>query len=91
MRNEIIASTSYGVEKVSMLDRKSLDDLAQWLCKEAGFCEEKYQKWKQKFSSADAQQKWEQEQNANGGYCDTCRDFAGLLLSQFNLRRTEDI
>ena len=77
MRNEAIAATSSGVETVSVLDKEALEDLAAWLCGDGGYC-----------SNLDPQvnDRWVEERIENGNYCNACRDFAGKLLSDFDLR-----
>ena len=88
MRNEMLASTSSGVETVSVLDKQALDKLATWLCNEESYHDDKRPR-----SSRMDQMEWdrceerfESERKNNGGYCDPCMDFAGKLLSEFDLR-----
>ena len=77
MRNEAIAATSSGVETVSVLDQKALADLATWLCGDGNYCVK---------LEPQVNDRWVEERIANGHYCNACRDFAGKLLSEFDLR-----
>ena len=77
MRNEAIAATSSGVETVSVLDRDALDRLAEWLCGDGNYCVK---------LEPQVNDRWVEERIANGHYCNACRDFAGKLLSEFDLR-----
>ena len=77
MRNEAIAATSSGVETVSVLDRAALDRLAEWLCGDGNYCVK---------LEPQVNDRWVEERIANGHYCNACRDFAGKLLCEFDLR-----
>ncbi len=85
MLNPILAHTSSGVETVSQLDKDALDKLAKWLCRENAYHDDKHPHG----LSADAWDRscevFEKQQQRNGGYCNTCRDFAGELLANFDL------
>jgi hypothetical protein len=88
MRNPALAHTSFGVETVSILDREALENLARWLCQENEYHDrlESYGREKSKKERDSGYDLFEAEQNLNGGYCNKCRNFAGELLSEFDLK-----
>ena len=83
-----LAFTSSGVETVALIAQEELDALATWLCedKEYHYPIEKMRESKdniipRKISDVE----FERQKKANGGYCNLCRDFAGEMLSKFEL------
>ena len=81
-----LAYTSSGVEPVALIDQDALDSLATWLCADRCF--------------HDAVDRHKCEENCflcnrherqvkKQGYCDLCRNFAGELLSHFDLVKKE--
>jgi len=88
MRNAVLANTSSGVETVSALDHDALDNLGRWLCQEKDY-HDKHDAFHRNGHIGcedEAFRQFEEEQKDNGGYCNVCRDFAGELLSQFDLQ-----
>ncbi len=86
MLNPILAHTSSGVETVSQLDKDALDNLAKWLCQENGYHDVKRPRDKLTTEEWDRScEVFEKQQQRNGGYCNTCKDFAGELLANFDL------
>ena len=89
MRNEALAATAFGVQTVSVLDKDAVRDLALFLCREA---ESHVDSPTHKCSpDCDCDKRFERECKRNGGYCDPCRDFAGKLLSRFDMRVNDSI
>ncbi len=76
-----LAYTSSGVESVTLIDQEKLDHLARWLCQENEY---HYVVEKSRCCAA-TDQAFESQQQQNGGYCHICKDFAGELLSHFDL------
>ena len=88
MRNPVLARTSGGVETVSVLDKVALDNVARWLCQEDSY-HDKYDAFNSNghIGCQDADfETFKHEQQHNGGYCNICLNYAGELLSVFNLQ-----
>lgn len=93
MANMALAYTSSGVEAVALIDQEALDSLGTWLCYEKEYhypIEQQRQHnnpnlWRPSAKVADAE--FESQKKENGGYCDICKDFAGEILSHFELVR----
>ncbi len=85
MAEIVLAYTSSGVESVAVIDQDGLDALATWLCREKDFHFEASQ---HKCTGADCYScKAFDKQVEKQSYCNRCRDFAGELLSHFDLVR----
>lgn len=80
---KMLAFTSSGVEMVSLIMSRDLDQLGRWLCDDKEFHE--FADRHKCADECDCMERFEREQKRNGGYCDHCRDFAGELLSVFNI------
>ena len=76
-----LAYTSSGVEDVTVIDQEKLNQLARWLCQEKEY---HYPLEKMRTRQV-ADHEFERQQKENGGYCQICKDFAGELLSHFDL------
>ena len=77
--SQVLVSTDYGVVRGKPLDESQLGNLAKWLCQEK-YIHDNYLPHLKISDSA-----WEKQVAKNGGYCDKCRDFAGEILSNFDL------
>jgi hypothetical protein len=84
---QVLAYTNTGVETVSVLDRPSLDNLARWLCQEDSYHDRHDAFYASKNANdSDTFAVFEREKRNNGGYCDSCRDYAGKILASFDIR-----
>ena len=89
MRNEAIAATHFGVDTVSLLSKSALDGLARWLCVTEMYHDDRHRRGQMTQDQWDKSETiFEEQCERNEGYCDACRDFAGRLLSQFDLGMT---
>jgi hypothetical protein len=77
--SQVFVSTDYGVISAKPLDKSHLGSLAKWLCQEKSI----HDNYLSHLKISD--RAWEQQVEKNGGYCDKCRDFAGEILSNFDL------
>lgn len=80
MAKMALAYTSGGVESVALIDEDALISLAIWLCND-----NEYHHEKEKCHTMQTSDKEFDSQMKKQGYCNTCRDFAGEILSHFNL------
>lgn len=74
----VTVSTHFGVQQLVALDPEQIAALGHWLCEVNAY----HDKLRSTISDAE----WERQTRANGGCCDECRDFAGQILSSFDLR-----
>lgn len=84
----ILVWTDNGVEDATQIDPEQLETLARWLCSEKeahndGSWERLSDEGKKRAEDAfdEEQSKW--------GYCRHCRDFAGHMLTKFNVIERE--
>ena len=68
------------VESVALIDQDALDSLATWLCQTNEYHDVIERSRTLKISDCE----FERQVKANG-YCNHCRDFAGELLSHFDI------
>lgn len=90
MANMALAYTSSGVESVALIDQDALDSLSTWLCseKEYHYPIEKMRESKDNgIPRKIGDTEFDRQQKTNGGYCNLCKDFAGEILSHFELVR----
>lgn len=81
--------TSSGIEECPLIDPGQLDALAKWLCDQQCY-HDKQDAWMRRKLSDAEQAAFEREIEHNGGYCNGCRDFAGEILSHFDLTQSFD-
>ena len=82
-----LAYTSSGVEDVTVIDQEKLNDLARWLCqeKEYHYPIEKMREAGRTPNTRAEDARFDREVKENGGYCHICKDFAGEILSHFDI------
>ncbi len=76
-----LAYTSSGVEDVTVIDEAKLDDLARWLCQDKDY----HYYIEKSRTRVLADNEFDRQLRKNGGYCNVCKDFAGEILSRFDL------
>lgn len=78
----MIALVNGSVESVIPLNEQALHDLARYLCEELMICDGA---WSRMEDIHQRDERYEREQQANGGYCNYCKDWAGRILVKFDV------